>query len=112
MRMSDERMTKAVVLGWMQELENWEKPKGRKRKTVLYWKKLLREAGIDWTDLGEVTSDRKKWKKLVKERMEKLDKWEKSKGHRWTGGVVERNERSVEETGYVCRVCNKQGWEG
>ena len=73
----------------------------------MYWKKLLREAGIDWTDLGEVTSDRKKWKKLVKERMEKLDKWEKSKGHRWTGGVVERNERSAEETGYVCRVCKK-----
>ena len=34
MRMSDKRMTKAVTLGWLQELENWEKPKGRKRKTV------------------------------------------------------------------------------
>ena len=24
MRMSDDRMTKAVVLGWIKELENWE----------------------------------------------------------------------------------------
>ena len=41
MRMDDGRMTKAVVLGWMGELEKWEKPKGRRRKTVCYWKKLL-----------------------------------------------------------------------
>ena len=26
---------------------------------VVYWKKLLREAEIDWTDLADVTKDRK-----------------------------------------------------
>ena len=36
MRMSDERMTKAVVLGWVKELEKWENPAGRRRKTVSY----------------------------------------------------------------------------
>ena len=113
MRMSDSRMTKAVILGWMKELERWEKPKGRRRKTVSYWKKLLREAGIDWTDLKEVTGDRKAWKRLVKERMDKLDKWEKSKGHSWAGEVVERNEvkgaaaASGLASGFVCKECGK-----
>ena len=29
------RMMKVVVLGWLEELDGWEKSKGRKRKTVL-----------------------------------------------------------------------------
>ena len=48
------------------------------------------ERGGDRMD-GLVTSDRKAWKGLVKMRMEKLDKWEKSLGHKWTGEGVERN---------------------
>ena len=42
MRMDDNRMTKAAALGWMKELEKFEKPKGRRRKTITYWKKLIR----------------------------------------------------------------------
>ena len=44
MRMDDERMTKAMVLGWMEDLEKWEKKPGKTRKTVLYWKKILKGA--------------------------------------------------------------------
>ena len=47
LRMGNDRITKAVVLGWWEELEGREKKLGKKRKTVLYWKRLLREAGID-----------------------------------------------------------------
>ena len=61
--------------------------KGGRRKTVLYWKKLLREAGIDYTRIGQHTRDRKKWKGRVKERMEELKTWERSKGHKWRGGM-------------------------
>ena len=71
---------------------------------------MMKEAGIEWTDLGEVTSDRKGWKSRVMERMKKLDIWEKSKGHKWSGGRVEqRNEgRGAMATGgFVCRVCQK-----
>ena len=94
-------------MGWMSELEKLSKTKGRKRKTLCYWKKLLREAGIDWTDLDNVTKDRKKWRKMVKERMDNLEKWEKSKGHHWSGGQVERNvvRRAVLE--FICGVCGK-----
>ena len=44
----------------MAELESWPKPKGRRRRTIFYWKKLLREAGIDFTNLKALTGDRKK----------------------------------------------------
>ena len=107
--MGDERMTKAVVLGWLGELEKWPKSKGRKRKTVMYWKKLLKEAGIDWTNLGELTKDRKEWKKIVKERMAVLETWEKSRGHHWRGEVVERNVvATAAPTEFVCSVCGKR----
>ena len=49
MRMKDDRIVKAVVLGWMEELESEKKVPGKKRKTVLYWKGLLKQAGLDYT---------------------------------------------------------------
>ena len=102
MRMGYERMTKVAVLGWLAELERWPKLKGGRRRTIFYWKKLLREAGIDFTNLKALTEDRKKWKKIVRERMEHLDKWERSKGHKWTGEEVERNEVSAGKKMFEC----------
>ena len=44
MRMGNDRLTKAMVLGWWKELEGRCKVIGQKRKTVLYWKRLMNEA--------------------------------------------------------------------
>ena len=77
---------------------------------MCYWKKLLKEARIDWTNLSEVTSDRKVWKSKVMARIEKLDICQKCKGHKWTGAMVEqRNEgrSTMAMGGYVCKVCRK-----
>ena len=82
MRMEDDRIVKAAVLGWMEDLEGVQKMKGKKRKTVLYWKQLVKEAGIDKTRIGKVTSNRKEWKRIVKERMNHLEKWERRGGKR------------------------------
>ena len=49
LRRGNGRQVKAAVLGWYEGLEGLEKKKGR--KTGLYWKNLLREAGIDYTDI-------------------------------------------------------------
>ena len=112
MRMGNDRLTKAVVLGWWEGLEGREKMEGRKRKTVLYWRRVLREAGIDWTEVERLTSDRKGWKEKMAERMEHLDRWERQKGHgyRWEQG----EERLVRNVGrgegqLVCRYegCGK-----
>ena len=107
MRMDDTRMTKACVLGWMKELEGFQKPTGKNRKTVSYWKKLLREAGIDTTDMARLTGDRREWKGLVRDRMKHVSEWERSRGHLWQGNVMERNEPPIPEVVFACRVCGK-----
>ena len=57
MRMGNDRITKAMVLGWWRELEGRSKVIGRKRKTALYWKRLMNEARWDYTEVEQVTSD-------------------------------------------------------
>ena len=107
MRMADDRMTKAVTLGWMAELERYDKPLGRRRKTVPYWKRLMKEAGLDPTNVATLTKDRKHWRSLVKDRMDHLSKWEESRGHLWQGDEMVRNQCVVESTVFVCGVCSK-----
>ena len=70
---------------------------------------VLREAGIDWTEVERLTSDRKGWKEKVAERMEHLDRWERQKGHgyRWEQGE-ERLVRNVVR-GEVELVCRYEG---
>ena len=81
-RMEDDRQVKIATLGWLEELEGHEKRPGKKRKTVLYWKRLLKEAGIDWTKISMLTRDRKAWKITVRSRAEHLQEWERKAGHR------------------------------
>ena len=82
-RMGNERCTKALVFGWWEQLEGTEKMKGKKKKTVLYWKRLMREAGWDWTDVERLANDRKEWKRMVNERMKHLHEWECQRAHRY-----------------------------
>ena len=105
--MDDSRVTKACVFGWMAELERYPKPVGRGRKTVCYWKKILREAGLDYTDIYGLTSDRKKWKGLITERMKAISKGEDSQGHTWQGEQPLRNAPVVAVQVFDCRVCGK-----
>ena len=70
-----------AVLGGYKKLEGISKAPGKKRKTVMYWKGILTEAGIDWADVSRLASDRSGWKKLVKERMDHMDVYERQLGH-------------------------------
>ena len=36
---------------------------------MLYWRRVLKDAVIDWTVVERLTSDRKAWKEKVGERM-------------------------------------------
>ena len=108
MRMDNERATKAATLGWLQKLEEVEKCPGRKRKTVSYWKKLIREAGWDWTEIDQITSDRNKWRKMIDERMKHLESYERGRGHHRLPDVevIEtRNIRREEaEEDLICKI--------
>ena len=105
--MGDDRTTKQCILGWMEELEKFDKHQGRSRKTVLYWKKVMKEAGMDPTDVASLTKDRKRWKARVGERMGHVAEWEKSKGNLWSGGDVQRNQVHANVQVFDCRVCGK-----
>ena len=113
-RMENNRLTKVMVFGWYESLETKEKMHGKKRKTVFYWKRMLNECGVDWTDVERVCGDRDGWKSLVNERMKHLDVWERQRGknYAWSTNerMVERNERRVidleckyDGCGKVCR---------
>ena len=105
-RMEDTRQVKAVCLGWLEDLETQDKVPGRKRKTILYWKQLLKEAGIDWTRIDRLTKDRKEWKQLVRERMKYLEEWERKGGHRVPDVRGPRNVVIVDDS-LTCEVCDK-----
>ena len=116
MRMDDSRMTKAVTLGWMEDLERTDKVPGKKRKTVLYWQRIIQEAGMDWTKIGQLTKDRKIWRTAVKKRMKYLEKWERRKGKKipetsgnrhQAAGTVNSLRCSYEGCGIIC--FNKSG---
>ena len=110
-RMGNDRLTKAMVFGWYEGLEGKAKKKGRQRKTVLYWKRILRECGVDWTDVERLCGDRDGWKVCVRERMEHLYRWENQLGHRyaWEGGerMLDRNEGRRLDLEYRYEGCGK-----
>ena len=88
-RMGDHRVMKGLFLGWWDKLEEVDRVPGRRRKTVLYWKRLLRKAGVNWT-------------------RERILEWERSQGHKWDGVFEgERNATKEERTSlvHVCEVC-------
>ena len=81
-------------------------------------KRLLSEAGVDWTDIERLSGDRAGWRKIVKNRMEYLGVWEEQKGHMYEWGereeALERNEGRAQED-FRCRyescdkVCRSKG---
>ena len=114
LRMEDGRLVKGVVLGWWDKLEEVPRVLGRRRsrKTMIYWKKLLREAGVDVARIGELTADRKRWREIVRKRMKRIQEWEWSRGHKWTGQRVLVRNATVEErregaNEWECDVCGK-----
>ena len=93
LRMSNTRITKIAVLGWLEDLETIKKCPGKKRKTLFYWRKLLRESGVNWSEAGALAQDRKEWRRIVKTRMNHLEIWERQQAHhhQLTDTVEERN---------------------
>lgn len=106
LRMSNDRPTKAAVLGWLEKLEGRPKCPGKKRKTLLYWKKILKEAGIEWTTADELAADRKIWRAKVHKRMEHLERWERCHGHFSMDDAGPRN-AALPEMSTTCTQCDK-----
>ena len=64
-----------------------------------------------WRNMEWLTKDRKIWKGKVKERVKHLKKWEESKGKRWSGEAVDRNELNVDIGVYEWSFIQHECWQ-
>ena len=106
-RMPNERIVKRVVMG--QWTEGKGKPTSSKNNTINYWRRLLAETGIDWTNIENLALERKRWKSKTMKRMKFLDNWETEMcGYHRTGAKPLMSQRIevADQNGYQCR------WEG
>ena len=62
-----------------------------KQTTIHYWRKLVREAGLDPDNVEMYARDRNKWKNQIKIRMEEIREWEEQMAGKHRG-----NEQEVE----------------
>ena len=76
LRMDSSRPVKAAVLGWSSALETIPKERTKTRTTTQYWRRLVKEAGLNPSDLGKYTKDRKAWRKTIHSRMTHIERWE------------------------------------
>ena len=91
----------------MTELKDFNfKMPGKKRKTILYWKKVLKESGLDYTEVGKMTQEKKVWKSTVRERIRHLEEFDKSRGNKYDGERIERNVQ-VDASELKCNYCDK-----
>ena len=63
--MDNSRTAKQVTLGWYQKDGIREGQQG----TVQYWRKIIREAGVDSENVEMHVWDRKKWRNLIDRRV-------------------------------------------
>ena len=107
LRMENSRTTKIATLGWLASLEELPKLPGHKRKTLFYWRKLLKEAGVNWSEAPKIAQDRKQWKKMVNTRMQHLLEFEmgKAKHHQET---IDRRNTTPPRPSLTCEECGME----
>ena len=82
LRMDSSRPVKAAVLGWSPALETIPKERTKTRTTPQYWRRLVKEAGLNPSDLGKYTKDRKTWRKTIHSRMTHIERWEQQRANK------------------------------
>ena len=101
LRMPDCRAVKKIVLG------NWAEPQtssGYLRNGLIsYWKRMVQEAGEDWTNAGNLASDRMKWK-FIRMRHQYLLKWEEAVAEHGRKQEVVNRKQQIQDDGLTCRV--------
>ena len=63
---------KITTFGWHKGLEQLPKPSVRKRKTILYWRMLIREERVDLVEIEEHTAEREELKNIMTAKTEHL----------------------------------------
>ena len=99
LRMSDDRLVKQAVLGWNQDLEDLHRSRKKRQTTVGYWRRLLKEAGVEVESVEKLVLNRKEWKEMIQNRMRFLQSFDEQKGKKYEKkpGEVDIIERSQEK---------------
>ena len=103
LRMVNGRLTKSVVLGWPKSPRNHNKRR-RRQTTLEYWRKVLKNACVDPDLVESKATDRKKWRRVIKDRIDYLEQWEDTMALRET---CERDQRDRIKSDSVCEECGK-----
>ena len=106
LRMDNERPVKKAICGWLPELEETAKQRTKIRTTPYYWRRLVKEAGIDPTNLDVLTANRKTWKNIVRKRIDHIAKWESNRGNREPHEEINRNNTIIRRD-LICDQCEK-----
>ena len=110
-RMPNGRITKQITLGWY-PTENDDLPIRNHQTTLGYWRKLVREMGLETHNVDRWTDDRKEWKEKVRNRMTEIEKWEDTMADSHKGakiaGPKDRKRTASKSLSCNWEECDKQ----
>ena len=108
LRMDSSRPVKAAVLGWSPALEAIPKERTKTRTTPQYWRRLVKEAGLNPSDLGKYTKDRKTWRKTIHSRMTHIERWEQQRANKPQDyETIETRNIPKSEQSLTCSQCGR-----
>ena len=109
LRMDNNRPTKQITLGWYTPPVTPILERKARHGTIEYWRKLLREAGLDADSVEHLVCDKGKWRKIIHERKMYIKEWEECQAeyHGNQHSQMKRSQASVEKQRSV--VCQ---WTG
>ena len=102
LRMDNSRLAKQVTLGWP---ANREPTRKRNQTTIDFWRKIIKDAGIDPDLVESVALDRKKWRRTVHYRIEHLRDFECSLADRCP--TTKKDQRDQISDNTECDTCGK-----
>ena len=79
LRISEDRIAKQAILRSNQDLENLHKSRKKQQTMVRYWRRLLKEAGVEVEWVEKLVMNRKDWKEMIKNRMKFLQSFDEKK---------------------------------
>ena len=80
LRLLDNSLVKQALLGWLTTLEDKVKSKKKTLMTIPYWRRLIKEAGMEVDMIEQLTSNRLNWKAKVKRRQLHMEEYERQQG--------------------------------
>ena len=97
LRLPDVSLVKQALLGWLTKLEEKVKSKKKTLLIIPYWRRLIKEVGMEVNMIEQLTSNREDWKVIVKKRQLHMEEYERQQGKTYkipegTGKIDQRGQ--------------------